>query len=126
MKIINIEHFSDIDRINESDDMLAFCNDYIANIDCCDDDFIAISGPMFRLRSTSLIIATGTYCTYNEDTGEYEPDFNVSLLYYAPDEPDFDMPPLYWDQGSPASMFHDYVVMQGDKKVPSELVEAVA
>ncbi len=109
MNIRNIEHFSEIDEMYDiyEDDRF---DEMMINPDLGDDRII-ISGPLYRLCNSNLIIAEGTYYAYDEDTGELEPDFSVSLLYDFSAGEDFDKP-LYWQQDSPATMFHYYVRMQ--------------
>ena len=124
MNIINIEHFCDIDEliVNEKLYYELFNEEFVANPDLGNDRII-ISGPMYRLCGTGLIIAEGTYCNYNEDTGELEPDFGVSLLYDSYGEPDLDAP-LYYEQGTPACMFHNYAVSRTHDSKQFALLEA--
>lgn len=109
MTIRNVQHFSDIDSFMEGKDMYEIYDEAVIDVDGVGEDRILINGPLFRLRGTDLLIAEGTYCAYDEDTGEIAPDFAVSLLYssrYGLNSP------LYWEQGTPAMMFHNYAVMQ--------------
>ena len=107
MEFINIQHFSDIDELVERDEIFDECE---INPDLGEDRII-LSSVMYRLRNTNYLIAEGTYCTRDEDTGELLPDFSVSLLYDSSHGLDLDNP-LYWEQDPPATMFHNYVVMQ--------------
>ena len=113
MTIRDIQKFSDIDVIREDEELEAFYDENIAMPEDIGDDRIIVYGALFRILGTDLIIAEGTYCNYNEDSGELEPDFSLSLLYdtHGEDEPDLDSP-LYWEQDSPATMFHNYASMQ--------------
>ena len=124
MNIINIQHFSDIDKFfeNENNYYELFEEELIANPGLGDDKII-ISGPMYRLRETGLIIAEGVYCDFNEDTGELEPDFGVSVLYDSQGEPDLDNA-LYWEEGTPSCMFHNYVVSRENEVIQASLLEA--
>ena len=124
MIITDIQHFSDIDRIKEGE-LYKFCDEYEADPDL-GDDRIVISSLLYRLHGTSLLIAEGVYYRYDEDTGDFEQDFDVSLLYDSEGEPDLDRP-LYWESGTPQSMFHDYAVMQQELgKNTRELLTCVA
>ncbi len=107
MIITNVQHFSDIEKIQEAE-FYEFCDEYEANPDLGEDRII-IYGPLYRLRGTDLIMAEGTYCCYNEDTGELEPDFSVSLIYKSEGEPDLDSC-IYWESSSIPTTFHNFVM----------------
>ena len=116
MVIVNILHFSDIDLLAESEELEeAFLEEEEVVNDELGEDRIILSGPLYRLRGTDLLVAEGTYCCYNEETGELEPDFGVSVLYGSSSSPDLNSY-LYWEQGTPATMFHNYVTMQQNDK----------
>ena len=106
MIIKNIQHFSDIDTIKETE---CFLDEYEINPNLGDDRII-LYGIMYRLRGTNYLIGEGTYYNYNEETGEREPDFGVSLLFESTHGLNLDSP-MYWEQGTPQMMFHNYVVM---------------
>ena len=109
MVIKNVQYFSEMDELRES--LYAECPDEYARPKDIGNDRITIWGPLFRLRGTTLIIAEGTYYVYDEDSDSLEPSFSVSLLYNAYAEPDLDNP-LYWEESSPATMFHHFAIMQ--------------
>ncbi len=125
MEIVKVNNLQEIDGI-ELD--IAEYDEEIANPDLGDDRII-VTGPLYRLRDTKLIIATGTYCNYNEDTGELEPDFSISLLYKSASDPDFDRP-LHWEQDPPATMIHNYLhileAQEGEQETVASIIRAVA
>ncbi len=126
MEIINIQHFSDIEKLYE-DNEYEFFGEELACPEDIGEDRIVISGPLFRLCGTDLLMAEGTYYAYDEDTGEHEPDFGVCLLYSSPGMPDLDHP-LYWEQGTFECTFHNYAARQqsiGDESC-EELERSVA
>ena len=124
MVIKNIQYFSDIDEMRRSGDFNSHDSEWISN-ESLGDDKINVSAPLFRLRNTDLMIAEGTYYSFDEDTGGHNPDFCVALLYDSSKGLDISKP-VYWEQGTPASMFHSYVLKQINKggEKPSLILEA--
>lgn len=110
MVIKTIQSLDEIDneKVTASDESFYEDYDEIPINPNIGDDRIIIMGPAYRLRNTKLIIALGVYHNYNEDTGEFNPDFDVSLLYKASDEPDWDRP-LYYEQDPAATMIYNYL-----------------
>ncbi len=109
MTIINIENIDEIDGLNEKvdvyDEVIEVTNDELG------EDRIIITGPLFRLKGTTLIFAEGDYCAYDEEQEELVPDFSVSLLYDEKDGLDLNSP-VYWEQDPIGTMFHNYTYMQ--------------
>lgn len=121
MIIKKIKYFSDIDKLTHSDEIYELF-DEVAICPDLGNDKIMVTGCLYRLRNTDLIVAEGIYYRFNADEGIYEPDFDVALLYNSPGMPNLDKP-LYWEQGTPAMMFHNYALMQSDNNVVSNLYE---
>lgn len=85
------------------------------------DDFVEISSPEFepdtvvataiayRIKGEGMIAIEGEYCAYNEETGECEPDWGITLLYDDCDDEEFDPNNwLYFEQGTIWSALHNY------------------
>ncbi len=121
MNIFDICSFSEIDTLEESVDMEEYYVDELVTNPGLDNDRIIIYGPLYRLCGSELIVAEGVYFLFNEDSGELEPDFGVSLLYKSEGAPDLDSP-LYWEQGTPACMLHNYIYMNGLENEPVKLL----
>ncbi len=109
MIIINIENIEEIDRLNEQvdvyDEIIEVTNEDLG------EDRIIITGPLYRLKGTSIIFAEGDYCAYDEETDDVVPDFSVSLLYDEKDGLDLNNP-VYWEQDPIGTMFHNYNYIQ--------------
>lgn len=110
MIIKTIQHFSDIDAIKSSG-IYDFYNEELASPNEIGRDKILISGPLYRVLNTTILIAEGVYHSFDEATGTLTPDYPVSLLYSSVYEPDLNKP-LHWEKEPPAIMFHNYAQMQ--------------
>ncbi len=120
MVIKNIQHFSDIERFKR-DEHVDFTDGWDVTNSDLGDDKIVLSGLMYRLRNTEYLIAEGVYNYYDEESQDYIPDFDVSLLYESTHGLNLNEP-LFFEQGTPASMFHSFVVLQVNHNLDSSAV----
>lgn len=84
---------------------------YTITSDDIGNDIIVTSGPMYVLTDMQLSVIEGLYCAYDEDTGEHELDWSLTLLYDTIDDSeninlnDY----AYFKQDPPITTIHNYL-----------------
>ena len=73
-----------------------------------DNSIVVINTPIWHVTDRGVFFVEGVWCEFNEDTGEYEPDWSVTLVY--DDSKDFDLNNYdYYEQGTPTTAIHNYL-----------------
>jgi hypothetical protein len=73
-------------------------------------DAIVTFGPAWRILDKNLIIVEGTYCNYNPETNEYDPDWSLTLIYDNVPDKQFDINKyVYYEQDAPMTSIHNYL-----------------
>lgn len=109
MKMIDVLYDELDDMIEKQYETDDFDEDIIVRDKSIGDDAILLFGPVWHVKDKGLFAVEGTYCNYNKETGELEPDWSLTALY--PDtekEPDYNKF-LYYEQSSPTTTIHNYL-----------------
>jgi hypothetical protein len=109
VKTMTMEEFSNY--LEEEHDEDEFNEETVIETDeFGDNDLIMLFGPAVRLSELGLIIASGVFLQYCEDTGLNEPDWDICLIYE--DVPDDEFDPtkfVYFEQGVETSAISNYM-----------------
>ena len=100
-----------IDSINEEEsyDPGNYDEREVRNASEIGDDVIYTNGPTYVVEDMGITVVEGTYCNYNEETGEYEPDWSLTLIYNTTDAENLDYNDFtYFEQDPPAVSIHNY------------------
>ena len=74
------------------------------------DGVILTYGDTYRVTDKGVIFVEGTYCNYDEETGELEPDWSLTVLYEDVPDGDFDKYSfLGYEQDAPAVAIHNFI-----------------
>ncbi len=117
MKIVDLEYAA-IDRFLEDvyakDEYTDYDEYEIANEEHLGSDVIIAYGPVCRVTGLGLIFMEGVYCCCNEETGELEPDWSLTLIYEDVPDDEFDpMKYLYFEQDGPTVSIHNFLHFRG-------------
>jgi hypothetical protein len=83
-----------------------------------ENDSILLYGPAVRIPELDLIIASGVFLQYNEETGLSEPDWDICLIYENVSDEQFAPEKfLYFEQGVEFSAIANFTRMRGDAKI---------
>lgn len=84
--------------------------EYVIQDESIGADAIVTFGPAWRVLDKSLIIVEGTYCNYNPETNEYDPDWSLTLIYDNIPDKLFDVNKyVYYEQDAPMISIHNYL-----------------
>jgi len=84
--------------------------EYVIQDESIGNDAIITFGPAWRVLDKSLIIVEGTYCNYNPDTKEYDPDWSLTLIYDNVPDKLFNVNKyVYYEQDAPMTSIHNYL-----------------
>ena len=74
------------------------------------EDLIITSGPMFVVEDLGITAIEGQYCYLDPESGEYMPDFSVTVIYDTADAMHIDHDHYhYWEQDPPGVAIHNYL-----------------
>ncbi len=74
------------------------------------EDCIIADGIAFRVTDLELIFVEGTYCSFDEETGECEPDWSLTLIYDNVPDDEFDVQKyVYFEQDPPETAIHNFL-----------------
>lgn len=114
MDIFNVKYSEledEIERLVDSDTTGAYEEEFlIVNENIGGGDSILAVGPAWRVTDKGVIVMEGVYCNYNQETGEFDPDWALTLVYQ--DVPDEEFDPeryVYYEQDPPGTAIHNYL-----------------
>lgn len=101
-----IETLLDTEEIEEYFDE----TDIIQNEDL-GKDAIIVYPPAYRVTDKNLIFLEGTYCNYDYEKGEFEPDFSLTLIYdNVKNDESFNLKEyLYFEQDYPKTTVYNFL-----------------
>lgn len=80
-------------------------NDYFGK------DAVVAYLPAWRVDDKGVIFVEGVYCSYNDETNEYDPDWEITLIYEDTEDLDLDKF-VYFEQGTPTTAIHNYLCLK--------------
>lgn len=94
----------------EHDEEEFFEETLIDAADFGENDSILLYGYAVRISDLDLIIASGVFLQYDEDTGISEPDWDICLIYENVPDDEFDPANyIYFEQGIEYSAIHNFL-----------------
>lgn len=94
----------------EHDEEEFFEETLIDATDFGENDSILLYGYAVRISDLDLIIASGVFLQYDEDTGISEPDWDICLIYENVPDDEFDPANyIYFEQGIEYSAIHNFL-----------------
>ena len=101
---------ADIDRYDENAETLDEMNIHEIKDENTGENMIITSGPLYVLEDLGISVIEGTYCNYNEEIDDYEPDWSLTLVYDTANIHDFDYNNYaYYEQDLPVTALHNYL-----------------
>lgn len=101
--------YDNVDSVweNEEDcpDATLIKNDYFGK------DAVVANIPAWRVKDKGLVFVEGVYCSYDDETDGYDPDWGITLIYEDTDDLDLDKF-VYFEQGMPSVAIHNYLTMK--------------
>ena len=83
-------------------------DEYLIQNSSIGEDAIIAFGPAWYVTDKGFIAIEGAYCNYNHETGKFDPDWSLTLLYKAGEEIDVNKY-LYYEQDPPSATICNYI-----------------
>lgn len=104
-----VEELEDtLEQLYDNDDV--FVDETEVSNDETEEGMILVSGIYINIPSLGISAREGTFCNYDEDSGEYMPDFSITLIYDADEKNPEKF--LYWEQDSIAIAVYNFLRKQ--------------